>query len=448
MKGDGFVAEKIMSLILSLVLILSLCGCDFLTTDTAELLATPEPSGDVGPISEVIKNTAPYGYVLKYPARGNYRSAVIREDLDSDGTLESFAFYSITDGDVITMHINAICLRDGQWSSVAVGQIVAAGIDKVEFCDLDGDGISEILVGWQIYGTSEMQLGVYSLSENTLTQRMLQKYTHFTVCDLDQNDINEIFIIKTGTGQLTNSASLYSINETGVTELSSCEIDKSVKTVNEPIVSALSNGKPAVYIDLIKGVGAVTEVIAFEKGKLVNPLFDEKTGETTATLRAISFSVTDINEDNILEIPVQMDVPSVTFSDVSEKLYLTNWCSFNGETLTNQVTSMINVNDGYFFAISSKLVGKIAVLKDTENHSREIYLYDSKTMTVGSSLIYIKAVSKTEWDSGKYNNTTAQEILNDGKTSFVCTISEEGQKYGLDMEYVRANFKLFKTGVY
>lgn len=434
--------QKIFALVMCAFMLFTLCGCDFITADTAEMLTSPELGGDMKPISQVIKNTAPSGYTMKYPARGDYRSAVIREDINSDGVFEAFAFYSVTDGEVITMHLNAIANRGDDWTSVAVQQIVAAGVDKIEFSDLDGDGVKEILVGWQIYGTSEMQLGVYSLGEKSITQRMLQKYTHFTVCNLDEDDRNEIFVVKVGSAEI-NSASLFALTDSGVTEISSCELDKTVNTVNTPIIASLSNGKPAIYLDIIKGVGAVTEVLFMDNGTLVNPLFDVETGETIATLRSVSFNSNDINGDGIMEIPVQLEVPSVTYSDVNEKLYLIQWCSFNGESLTNQMTSMINVNDKYYFTISAKLVGNIAALKDTETRLREIYLYDPVNMTVGPSLIYFKAVKKSDWDSGKYKNTGAEEILNDGKTSYLCKISEAGAEQGLDMEYVRANFKIF-----
>lgn len=436
--------KKIIAVIVCVALCLALSGCDILTADTAELLSPPSPSGDIKPISDVIRKTAASGYVMKYPARGDYRSAVIREDIDSDGAFEAFAFYSVTDRDIITMHINIISYRNNEWTSVAAQQIVAAGVDKVEFCDLDGDGIKEILVGWQIYGTSEMQLAVYSIGENSLTQRMLQKYTHFTTCDLNDNGKNEILILKTGVADTNNTASLYKINESGVIEISSCELDKTVKTVNEPIIDTLSNGKPAVYIDIIKGVGAVTEVLFLENDKLLNPLFDKETGETVKTLRSVSFTMNDINEDGIIEIPVQLDVPSVAHSDVNEKLYLTNWCSFNGEALTNQLTTMINVNDGYYLTVSQKWLGKIAILKDTENRIREIYSYDSENALVGNSLIFIKAVNKSDWDKGKFADLKATEILNNGKTAFVCRVSDTAIKEGFDLEFVRANLKLFE----
>ena len=436
--------KKIVICFICVFMILNLSGCDFLTAETQELIFPPQLSGEMYPISQIIEKSAAGDYKMKYPARGNYRSAVIMEDINSDGILEAFAFYSVSESDVIYMNINAICKKDGKWQSSAVQKIVAGGVDKVEFCDLDGDGVKEILVGWQIYGTSEMQLSVYSLSDNALTQRIFQKYTHFTVCDLDDNNENEVLVVKTGSAEIKNTASLYALDSKGIIEISSCELDNAIKTVGEPIVSSLSNGKPAVYIDEIKGVGSVTEVLFLEKGVLVNPLLDSEIGENTATLRSVLFTTKDINGDGVPEIPVQIDVPSVTRSDLNEKLYLTNWCSFNGETLTSQMTAMINTNDSYYFAISSKLQGNIAILKDTENRSREIFSYNSVDMTIGDSLIDFRAVNKKDWDSGKYKNLSAKEIVNDGETAYICKISDTAKNQGITIEHIRENFYLYK----
>lgn len=433
--------KKIICLIGCFLIFFGLCGCE-ITADTAELLSPPSLSGDMKPISDIINETAEEGYTMKYPARGNYRSAVVREDINGDGVLEAFAFYSVTDGDTITMYLNYISNKGGDWSSVAIHPIIAAGVDKVEFSDLDGDGVSEIIVGWQIYGTSEMQLGVYSIGENSITQRMLEKYTHFISCNLDEDTRNEVMVINVSSSEV-NTASLYALNNEGVTEISFCELDRTATTVNEPVLATLSTGQPAVYIDIIKGMGAVTEVLFLEKDKLKNPLLDSLSFETTATLRSISFSIKDINSDGIVEIPVQMEVPSVAHSNVNEKLYLTNWCSFNGEVLTNQTTCMINVNDGYSLTLSSRLVGNIAILKDTSDRVREIYSYDSSTMTVGTSLLYIKAIKKSDWESGKYRDDNLKEILNDADTVFVCKISDAAADYGIDMNYVQNNFKLW-----
>lgn len=434
--------RRILCLVAVLLLVFCLCGCEFYTADTAELLSPPQLSGELAPIAEVLKKSVTGDYTFKYPSRGDYRSAVVTEDIDGDGSFEAFAFYSTVEGENVTMHINAMDEGKKGWKSVAEQKIVAGSVDKIEFCDLDNDGVKEILVGWQIYGTSEMQLAVYSLGQNSMTQRLLQKYTHFITCNLDEDKRNEILVIKTATAEQNNSASLFALSKDGITEISSCELDSTAKTLNEPVIATLSTGKPAVYIDEIKGVGAVTEVLFFEKGKLVNPLYNADTKETVSTLRSVSFTFTDINEDGVIEIPVQENVPSVTRSEVNEKLYLTNWCSFNGSKLTVQLTTMINVNDGYYYTIPPKWVGKIAVLKDTENNLREIYKFDPDEMTVGNSLLYIKAVKKKDWDDGKYRTSGVSEILNDGETSFICCISEDATAEGITLDSVRSNFKL------
>lgn len=436
--------KKILVLFLCGLMMFLMCGCDLFASDAAELLSPPSLAGDLSPIADAIDKSAGGEYNFQYPSRGNYRSAVVQSDIDSDGILEAFAFYSMSDGETITMTVNAVFNDNGKWVSLAQQKIVAGGVDRVDFCDLDGDGKSEILVGWEIYGTSEMQLAVYSISENALIQRMLQKYTHFITCDLDEDDKNEILIIKTGSIEQNNSAALYKISDEGVTEISSCDLDSAAKTINEPIVAELSTGKTAVYIDEIKGVGAITEILFMEKGKLMNPLFQPETRETLATLRSAAFSVSDINNDGILEIPVQENVPSVTRSDVNEKLYLTNWCSFNGEILTIQLTAMINTEDGYYYSVPSKWAGKIAILKDTDGHLREIYRYNAEEMTVGESLIYIKTVNKSKWDHGDYKADGVYEIMNDGDNTYICSITAAAVAEGITLEQIKANFRLFE----
>lgn len=428
---------------LCLLLTLTLCGCDFFAADTAELLSPPALSDDLKHISNAIGASVEEEYTLKYPQSGELRSAVIQQDVNGDGVNEAFAFYSAKSDEVEMMNINSVVKRDGKWESAGSQSIVASGVHRVEFCDLDQDGVSEILVGWQIYGTSEMQLAVYSFKENILVQRLLKKYTHFVTCNLDGNKTNEVMVIDVNAENSQNAASLYGMSDEGVVLLGKCQLDSKVQSFEHPIVSELSSGKKAVYIDSVKGIGAITEVIIYEKGKLLNPLFDEQTQETSLTLRSASFNTRDFNNDSVLEIPVQLNVPSVSKSQVAEKLYLTNWCSFNGEILTTQVTSMINVLDGYYYNIPAKWVGNIAILKDTDNRIREIYTYDTEEMSVGKSLLYIRAISKKDWEKGIYDALNLIEIGETETAVIACRISKEAKNAGITIDQVKSNFGIY-----
>ena len=436
--------RQIISVVLIVAMSVILSGCDLFFADTAEFLRPPSLSGDISLISDAISESIDDIYKLEYPSTGKYRSAVIQKDIDGDGILEAFTFYSTTDAEITTMHINVICKKKGKWTSISKQKIVAGGVDKVEFCDLDNDNVEEILVGWQIYGTSKMQLVVYSLEDDILTQRMLQEYTNFTFCDLDEDGRNEIFVNKFNSSEEFNIASLYVLTERGVNEVCSCSLDTTVKAVNEPVIATLSSGKAAIYLDEIKGVGAVTEVLFIEKNSLVNPLLNIESGETAATLRSASLNVQDINNDGIIEIPVQENVPSISKSELNEKLYLTNWCSYNGEKLTKQITVMMNLNDGYYYIISPKWSGKIAVLKDNDKRLREIYEYDSATMTVGEKLICIQAVDRKDWESEKYKDSDLAEIACDSTTTYTCWLSDKAKLDGVTYPDVKSNFKLLE----
>ena len=437
---------KLISVFLAAVLCLALCGCDMFATNTAELLSPPELSGDIAPIAAAIAKSADGEYALKYPSNGNFRSAVVQNDIDGDGRLEAFAFYSIKEKengtDTVNMYISVISYSGGEWVFADKQQMVAGGVERIDFCDLDGDGTSEILVGWEIYGTSEMQLAVYSFKDSKLTQRTLQKYSRFICCDLNDDGLSEILIIKLSPAEQINTAGVYQLTEGGVTELYSCELDKTVQSVGDPIASHLSSGRPAVYIDEIKGVGAVTEVLFIEKNQLVNPLMNGESRETLATLRSAEIGAKDINGDGIIEIPVQENVPSITKSDLNEKLYLTNWCSYNGEALTNQMTVMINNSDGYYYILSQKWTGQIAVLKDTDKRLREIYLYNSETSTAGEMLVGFMTVSRTDWESEKYENSGYEKIAQNEMSVYLCKVSDIARSQGLTEEVITKNFIL------
>lgn len=432
--------KKTMLLVFSILLCFTMCGCDFFAADTTELLSPPSLSDDLKLISTAIEQSCEVDYLMKYPLSGEYRSAVVQKDVDGDGVNEAFAFYSTKDGEDEIMNVNVIRFENNTWKSFSVQTIVASGVHRIEFCDLDQDGISEILVGWQIYSTNDMQLAVYSYNAGKLTQQMLHRYNHFVICDLDENKADEVLIVDIDTIKQQNTASLHGLIDGDIVQIGKCQLDGKIQSFGHPIVSELSSGKSAVYIDSVKGIGAITEVLIYEKGKLLNPLYDEQLAETTKTLRAASLQTHDFNGDGGLEIPVQLNVPSASKSAAAEKLYLTNWCTFNGELLTTQVTSMVNVIDGYYYNIPSKWIGNIAILKDTDNRIREVYSYDTEKMSVGSSLIYLRAISRRDWENGVYNALGLLEIGRTDDSVIACRIS---QKSGITFEDVKKNFGIF-----
>lgn len=402
--------KKLISILLLTAMFFTLCGCDFFTMETEQMLAPPALIGDMAPIQQALDDSVDGEYTLKYPSGGDYRSAVILNDINGDGIFEAFALYSKPDGDVNYMHINFIKRKDESWVSVSDQKVAAGGVDCVDFADLNADGVMEVIVGFEIYGSTEKQLNVFSVEKTVVTQRLTHEYTSFLCCDLDQNGESELFVHLFKVASSVNTAYLYTLDKAGAVQLSSCNMDTAARTVAFPVLSVLSSGQPAVYIDETKPTGNITEVLFLSKGSLVNPLLDSETGENTKTLRTSNISIADINGDEIIEIPVSELMQSSDTEAGAEKVYYTKWCSFNGESLAVKLTALLNTTDGYYLSVPEKWVGNIALVRDTDGKSRTIYSYNSEDKSFGTAIAFYTAVTLDNWDSYKEKNKDIIEI--------------------------------------
>lgn len=428
-----------------LILAFSLCltGCDFFTMETEQMLAPPALIGDMAPIQEALGASIKGEYTLKYPSSGEYRSAVVLNDINGDGTFEAFAFYSQTDGEVNYMHVNFILRKGKKWVSVADQKIVAGGVDCVDFADLNSDGLLEIIVGFEIYGSTEKQLNVFSLEKNVVTQRLIHEYTSFLCSDLDENGESELFVHLFKVAGSENTAYLYTLDKTGAVQLSSCAMDKAVRTVASPVLSELSNGVPAIYIDESKPSGNITEVLFISKGNLINPLLDSETGENTKTLRASDISIGDINGDKIIEIPVSELLAAFVDNTGEEKVYYTKWCSFNGESLTPQQTTLLNTNDGYYISVPEKWVGKITLIRETNGKSRTVYYYNGEEKSIGAALAFYTAIPLDDWKEYKEKNKDVFEISRNGVYVFAGKVYKGDGNLFITEQELKAMFFLY-----
>lgn len=433
--------KKVLCLILAAFMCASLCSCALFSSDTEELIAPPQLSGDMSPIKSAIEKSAPKGYSLKYPSAGNRRSAVILEDINGDGLKEAFAFYS-TDGDELTkMHINMIAYDNDAWKSVCTAEVTAGGVEKVEFCDIDGDGIKEIAVGWEIFGSGEKKLAVYKITQKKLVSQLEQPYTSFICCDLNGDSKQDIFVHLLSSADQSNSAMLFAAKDNSVAKIGACLMDKSAKSVLEPKLSVLSTGQAAVYIDEIKGIGAVTEIIFWQKGELKNGLLDSAgSGENTMTVRQSSILADDVNDDGIIEIPVAGPLKNAD-PESKEIMYYTNWCTYNGEALTVKACSVVNTVDGYIVVLPDKLMGKIAVKKDSDLRLREIYSYEPESDTVGEKLFELLTLKSEKYDKKEYKGYSV--LTKNGGYTYLYKKSAAADSLGLTDSQIRQMFKLY-----
>ncbi len=429
--------KRAVSVLLCGAVALSLCSCSVFDSDIDSLLVPPSPSGELGEIKAVLDDyNSARSVDYKHPTEGEFLSPIITKDIDSDGTDEAFAFFSSNENEQITMHLAFISKRDGEWAVRGDCTVSASNVANITFADLDADGALEAVTGWSMYGGTGKQVTVHDLSGDTLVQRLNEECNFFLIADLNKDSIENLYTSYLSLAENTAVAKVFSIDNTGVSELGSCSLDANVASYSTPIVASLADGRPAVYIDAVKGNGMITEVVYFEDGQLKNGFIDSLTLSNNATYREGLTPVYDFDADGIPEIPLVTALPSSHTEP--EPSYVTRWCSFDGQNLFVKATAVMNYTDGYYALIPDKLKNaQFTITRRSDMRLRIISLWDAEKSLPADELLRIKAVAASEWDEKDAPHGDYYEVTRNSDTVIAVMISSYAGDAALTVNEVK-----------
>lgn len=407
--------KKVIAFFALLAVMLCLSGCAVnLDMTTDEFLSPPRARGEMYEIDKVLNQSVKEKFTLRYPTEGEHRTAYILTNLTGGNTTEfALAFYSVLNTEnVATMHLNLMKKTGENWISISDISVSAVGVEKVDIIDLNNDDIKEIVVGWNIYGGVDKRVMVYSLKGLSLIPRIQEAYTEFMCCNLKGDNQNGLFVLEHKKNESEAFAKYFTFEADGVREAGSCELDASVTAFSKPILSKLTGGKPAIFIDEAVGAGMQTEIVYFKGAKLISPL-NQKTPQTVSpTYRSEQIACMDINQDGVVEIPLRLSDDEFVLNNSSESQNpIIRWCSFNGSKFKTSMYAAMNYTDGYFLEIPKKWLNVITINRDVENRLRTIYLWDAETETILSELVRIRTVADVEWDKENNGLSEYTEIL-------------------------------------
>lgn len=393
--------KKFICLIVVAAFVLSLSGCTPLNSSIENMLTPPKLEGDLRPIEEALINYTGKDITLRYPSFGDYRSAIILNDLNNDTAKEAVAFYSTIADSTVTMHINVIAEHEGQWKSMGDMSLVGNGIERVTFADLNGDGGVEIIVGYMVYGSVDKKVGVYSFSGQTVVQRALEQYTNFICADMTNDGVKDLTVVYLNSTEKTAFAKVFSLANHNIAEVGKVELDGGITSYQDPVMSSLSNKTPALYIDAVKGSGMLTEILWFESGVL-KTLYNAKTPEADLTYRESAVTSYDYNGDGVIDIPRSELLLSTATLSESDKIYFTNWSDFDGHSFKTLSSSFVNMPDGYSLNVPAGWKDQIFVIRRNEQRMRIIYSFDPENKLTGEELFRIRVVSEADYLEGYY----------------------------------------------
>ena len=360
--------KKLVALVLTMAFVVtafSACADFKLFRAADSLLAPPLFYEEYEGLVELLRSQIGENASLCTPYDGDYRSAIVAEDFDSDGVNEAFIFYRDSLGDATA---KARCYEsvDGEWKPA--GDFVGHGnqVESVSVSDMNGDGISEVIVSWSVSGVNiGKTLSVYHTSGNNVEFKEIsnEMCSVSLIADIDGDSYDDIFLITQNTNSTIPQryARIISVSNDSAVLKGEARVDANISSyVSVKTEKSQDSTVPRIYIDALKGERQmITELVYWnsEKKKLVAPLFDEATMSNVISLRNEPIPSADINGDGVIDVPSQTEVFSSGTDEIKidpSHLYVTSWLNFYDYGNETVISALVNYENGYMITLTGR----------------------------------------------------------------------------------------------
>lgn len=409
--------KRIIGIIASVLLAVLCTGCSFSGLSDNDLLQPPKATGEKAEIQSLLEGTTNGDYTLKYPQSGDYRSAIIMQDLNGDGDDEAVAFYR-NKKDSSAINIMFMDKVGGKWASVGTFSNANSDVNRIYFGDIDSDGISEAIVGWSSYLTGGSQVTMYKYKGGSVSEVIVNddtNYADMVFMDITNDGVSDLIILTTATeddtGKSTSLARLYSsCANRKFSRVSEIKTNPNVVSYSQIMQGTVSDGVNGLFVDgNTSSLGElITEVIYYssQNKSLVSPLdVTQNDGTVTNVTQRVTSSVCrDIDEDGIIEVPSQF-TPILT-DDKLTPCPITKWYKIDADRgeMKQTIQTIASYFDGFYFILPDNWKNHVVAVNDNTSRTTTFYCI-KEVVKEDNSETPTEAATVPELDSDKADNT-------------------------------------------
>lgn len=417
-------------------------GCAVIAADISEFEVPPKLTAEQQAISDALERGVGKNITLKYPLSGDYRSAFILRSLEKNKPQKAIAFYSPSNGND-GPHIAILDKVNGAWSISADLTSQGNEIDSIDFGDFNGDGNDEIAVGWRSFNSTDLTLLVYAKDGNSYSKTKLGTFTKMKTVDMDNDGKKDILLFQLNSDPNKAKARLISFRNGELREIGSCPLDSTVTGYADVYVSEMKNSLTSVLIDGYKSNDKmITEVVYYNKGKLVSPLYDKISKTVKSTMRFVTYKCTDINNDKKIEIPMPVELPTKGADAGEKQKWLVRWSNYNFDgTLTTAFSAVMNYNSGYYFKYPDKWGKNVTISSDSTDNVWTFCKWDETNSKYGDTLFTLYVFKHDTWN--ELTNKEYYSVISEGNGMvYAARINQKSEKdtLNLSIEEIRSNF--------
>jgi hypothetical protein len=343
----------------ALIAITALCsGCAVESVD--ELMSLPQLSEEYIELQTVIDGVLKSGAVYAAPTSGAYRQSVQLYDINGDGVNEALAFFRFQGEKPLRRYI--FSQNEESYEVVATVDGDGTSIGGINYVDMDGDGWSEIAVGWHMGADLDM-LGVYSLKGFKASAILMADYDQYTAADMNGDGNAELMVLRERSGEKSGDIELYTISPDGETETASARLSVGMEAISRLAAGTLTDGKTALFVDgAYQSSGLISDVFVFDGSELKNITVSPETGDSENTKRSYAAAYCrDIDSDGVMEVPVTRQLKSKT--DTAYRVLDWYCCSSSGETEL-KLTTYHNYTDSWYLVLPEQWRDNVTIRRE------------------------------------------------------------------------------------
>lgn len=366
--------RQIRVLAAALLLSVSLSGCGGLNLEfnPEELYTLPELPAKYTELNAQINAILEDGAEYAAPTSGTNIQPVQLTDLDGDGQQEAVAFFRKAE-DEKPLKIHIFSARDDRYEQSAVIEGSGASVYSVAYSDLDGDGRTELIVGWRV--NAELQaLSVYALTPaGPLELLRSVSYVRYASADLNGDGLQELVVLHSDE-EGEGVADYYDWQEGTLVPQSPARISVTMGELSQQgrlNVGRLRDGGPALFVTgVTEQSGAVTDILALRNGELANITLSEATGVSGEIAPFYGLYPMDIDGDDRTEVPVPVS------ADGAAPFQRVDWRSFALDGTWEVAASTYHcVEDGWYLRLPDAWVDQVQAERSGSGGESSVTFY-------------------------------------------------------------------------
>ncbi len=381
-----------------------LSGCS--SASVEELLSPPRLDGEQTEIYDALRTATNSDIILKYPRSGQYRSAFVVTDLDTEPTDEAIVFYEIPNvSDGSSLRMNFLDKQDGRWVSVYDFAASGSEVESVRFEDLGGGSLS-IIVNYLVGNSSDRYTSIMTYKDGEPEELANIRNIYMDIFDADGNGTNDLFTITNDRTAGSSVAGLYHINEEDILErLIRIRLNSGYAGIKDVICGNCDEkGCRSIFIDYAFSDGSFgTDAIIYTGGfYYLSPALGSMNIYRCSNSFTPYVPCCDIDGDGVIEIPVSVPFANYAGSPDAEQVNTTVWYTLelSGTYKKEKYRSFIGTKNDYILFFPEKWGSLIAADVSISDSTVRFFGYDESAKLPGEPLLALFGAA--EGNTGKY----------------------------------------------